>query len=61
MITGIYDIDNYLLKYLPLNCLLNLTSVNKYTYFAVLQSPIYQQLSELKTINKKERLHYIVI
>src|SRR5690242_8132299 len=58
--TEIYDIDNYLLKFLSLNSLIKLMAVNKYAYDIVYRSLIYQQISELKMVNTENRLEYVV-
>ena len=59
-IANVRDIDNYLLKFLSLDCLINIIQINKYTHDIVAGSRIYQQYSELKTVNKIERLKYII-
>ena len=56
-ITEIRDIDNYLLKFLSLDCLIKIIQINKYTHDIVVGSRIYQQYSEINTTkNPIERL-----
>ena len=58
--TEIRDIDNYLLKFLSLDCLMKIIQINKYIYDIVVGSRIYQQYSELKTVDPDDRLEYII-
>ena len=59
-LTGVYDIDLYLIKFLTVRSVKNLSIVSKSIYKILTVSPIFKQLVELKDFKSYERLRYSV-